>query len=165
MTNIYFSMKNIILKHSFIKGILTYIIIVVIDIFLTWLFSIRRRVKSLLDSYYEIESGKNSMVSRYNRERKNFEKDLLEVSDLKKVYIWITGFFYVFMIAFFIYLVNFCSSYKGVVDDLFLGALWTFIIYFLMSIFSSFIITTLKYIGIKIKVRWIYDTSRFLMEI
>ena len=153
------------IKNSILNGILAYIIIMVIDIFLTWLFSIRRRIKSLLDEYYEIESGKNSTVSRYNRERKNFEKDLLQVSDLKNIYIWITGFFYVFMIIFFIYLVNFCFTYKGVVDDLFLGALWTFIIYFIMPFLSTFLISGLRYIGLKMKTGCIYDLSRILMEI
>ena len=152
------------INHTLVNSLLAYIIIMIIDIFLTWLFSIRRRVKNLLDEYYEIEIGRAN-ISRYNKERKNFEKELLEVSDLKKTYIWITGFFYVFIIIFFIYLVNFCSIYKGVVDDLFISGLWTFIIYFFMSVFSSLIITGLRYIGLKLKIKLAYDLSRILMEI
>ena len=153
------------IKHSFLNGIYAYIIIMVIDTFLTWLFSIRRRIKNLLDEYYDIESGKNASVSRYNRESKNFEKELLQVSDLKKIYIWITVFFYVFMIIFFIYIVNFCSTYKGVVEDLFLGGLWSFIFYFVIPFFSTLIITGLRYIGIKCKIECVYNLSRTLMEI
>ena len=152
------------INHTLVNSLLAYIIIMIIDIFLTWLFSIRRRVKNLLDEYYEIEIGRAN-ISRYNKERKNFEKELLEVSDLKKTYIWITGFFYVFIIIFFIYLVNFCSIYKGVVDDLFISGLWTFIIYFFMSVFSSLFITGLRYIGLKLKIKLAYDLSRILMEI
>jgi len=137
----------------------------IIDSFLNWLFSIRRRVKNLLDEYYEIESGRNSTISRYNKERKNFEKDLLQVSDLKTIYIWITIIFYVFMIIFFIYLVNFCSIYKGVVADLFLGGLWTFIIYIFMPFLSTLIIAGLRYLGLKVKILFFYNLSRILMEI
>ena len=153
------------LNNTFGNSILAYIIIMVVDIFLTWLFSIRRRVKNLLDEYYAIESDKNSNTSRYNRERKNFEKDLLEVSDLKNTYMAITAFFYVFVIIFFIYLVNFCGTYKGVVTDLFLGGLWTFIIYFLMPIVSTLFITGLRYMAKKMKIECIYNLSRILMEI
>ena len=153
------------LNNTFINSILAYIIIMIIDIFLTWLFSIRRRIKNLLDEYYIIESDKYSNVSRYNRERKNFEKDLLEVSDIKNIYMAITGFFYIFIIIFFIYLVNFCGTYKGVVIDLFLGGLWTFIIYFLMPIVSTFIITGLRFIAIKMKIECVYNLSRITMEI
>ncbi len=152
------------IKNSMIKGILAFIIIMIIDIFLNWLFSIRRRIKNLLDDYYEIESGKNSNVSRYNRERKNFEKELLEVSDLKCTYIVFTVFFYVFMIIFFIYLVNFCSTYKGVIPDLFLAGLWTFILYFLMPVLSTLIITGIRYLGLKVKIACFYELSRILME-
>ena len=137
----------------------------VVDMFLTWLFSIRRRVKNLLDEYYEIDSGRNSNVSRYNKQRRNFEKDLLEVSDLKCTYIWITSIFYIFMVVFFIYLVNFCSTYKGVVADLFFAGLWTFIIYVLMPIFSSLFISILRFLGLKAKIHCIYNLSRILMEI
>ena len=152
------------IKNSIINGILAYIIIMVLDSFLNWLFSIRRRIKNLLDDYYEIESGKNSNVSRYNRERKNFEKELLEVSDLKCLYIVFTVFFYVFMIIFFIYLVNFCSTYKGVVNDLFLAGLWTFILYFLMPMLSTLIISGIRYLGLKAKIKCFYNLSRILME-
>ena len=153
------------INHSFVNSILSYIIIMIIDSFLNWLFSIRRRVKNLLDEYYEIDSGRNSTVSRYNKERKNFEKDLLHVSDLKTIYIWITIIFYIFMIIFFIYLVNFCSIYKGVVADLFLGALWTFIIYIFMPFLSTLIISGLRYLGLKVKILFFYNLSRILMEI
>ena len=152
------------INHSIKNAIIAYVIILLIDIFLTWLFSIRRRVKNLLDEHYEIDSGKAN-ISRYNKERRNFEKELLEVSDLKNIYIWITGFFYVFMIIFFIYLVNFCSIYKGVVDDLFIAGLWTFIIFFFMPVISCIIITSLRYIGLKLKAKFAYDLSRILMEI
>ena len=153
------------IKHTFVNSIFTYLIIMVVDMFLTWLFSIRRRVKNLLDEYYEIDSGRNSNVSRYNKQRRNFEKDLLEVSDLKCTYIWITSIFYIFMIVFFIYLVNFCSTYKGVVADLFFAGLWTFIIYVLMPIFSSLFISILRFLGLKAKIHCIYNLSRILMEI
>ena len=153
------------IKHTFVNSIFAYLIIMVVDMFLTWLFSIRRRVKNLLDEYYEVDSGRNSNVSRYNKQRRNFEKDLLEVSDLKCTYIWITSIFYVFMVVFFIYLVNFCSTYKGVVSDLFFGGLWTFIIYVLMPIFSSFFISILRFLGLKAKIHCIYNLSRILMEI
>lgn len=153
------------INHTFVNSILAYIIIMVIDMFLTWLFSIRRRVKNLLDEYYEIDSGRNSNVSRYNKERRNFEKDLLEVSDLKCIYIWITSCFFIFMVVFFIYLVNFCSTYKGVVSDLFFAGLWTFIIYVLMPIFSSLFISALRFLGLKAKIHFIYNLSRILMEI
>ena len=153
------------IKHTFVNSIFTYLIIMVVDMFLTWLFSIRRRVKNLLDEYYEIDSGRNSNVSRYNKQSRNFEKDLLEVSDLKCTYIWITSIFYIFMIVFFIYLVNFCSTYKGVVADLFFAGLWTFIIYVLMPIFSSLFISILRFLGLKAKIHCIYNLSRILMEI
>jgi hypothetical protein len=153
------------IKHTFVNSIFAYIIIMVVDMFLTWLFSIRRRVKNLLDEYYEVDSGRNSNVSRYNKQRRNFEKDLLEVSDLKCTYIWITSIFYIFMVVFFIYLVNFCSTYKGVVADLFFAGLWTFIIYVLMPIFSTFFISILRFLGLKAKIHCIYNLSRILMEI
>ena len=153
------------INHTFVNSIFAYLIIMVIDIFLTWLFSIRRRVKNLLDEYYEIDSGINSNVSRYQKERKNFEKELLEVSDLKKLYIWTTGIFFAFIIVFFIYLVNFCAIYKGAVDDLFISGLWTFIIYVLISIISTLIFTGLRYIGLKMKIKFIYNLSRILMEV
>ena len=153
------------INHTFINSLIAYVIIMVIDIFLTWLFSIRRRIKNLLDKYYEIDSGRNGRISRYNKERKNFEKDLYEVSDLKCMYIWITAIFFCFMIPFFIYLVNFCYTYKGVVDDLFFAGLWTFIIYILMPIISSIFISGLRYLGLKAKIHFIYNLSRVLMEI
>ena len=153
------------INHSFVNGLYAYLIVMVIDLFLTWLFSIRRRIKSLLDDFYEIESGRNTNVSRYNRERRNFEKELLEVSDLKNIYIWITAFNFVFIIIFFIYLVNFCSTYKGVVDDLFISFICTFIIYFLVPIISSAFITGLRFIGLNMKIKFFYDLSRSLMEI
>ena len=153
------------IKHTFFNSLISYAIIMVIDIFLTWLFSIRRRIKNLLDEYYEIESGKKENINSSNKEEKNFEKELVEVSDLKCMYIFITGFFFAFMIAFFIYLVNFCYTYKGVVDDLFLAGLWTFIVYIIMPVISSFIISILRYLGLKCKIIFIYNFSRILMEI
>ena len=153
------------IKHNWINSFYAYLIILLIDIFLSLLLSIRFRIKMLLDEFYLIDSGKNNVINKNKKEQKNFAKELLKCSELKKIYLWIVVIFYVFLIAFFIYLINFCHTYKGEIPDLFFSSLWTFLFFIIFPFFTNIIITLLRLVSLKENCEFFFEFSKILIEI
>ena len=153
------------IKNSFSNSFYTYLIILVIDIVISLILSVRFRIKNLLDEFYEIDSGKEGGVMNKNKkEQKNFEKELLKVSDLKNIYLWATVVFYIFIIVFFIYIINFCSSYKGEIPDLFFASFWSFLFYIIFPFFMNLILAGLRRVALTEYCEMIFELSKILIE-
>ena len=153
------------IQHSFLRAIFAFIIILIIDIILTSVISLRRRIKNLLNKYFEIDSGKIKNISQHEKEKMSFEKDMVKITDTKCVNIWVTVLLNAFLVIFYIYVTNFCSVYKGVSSDLFFSGFITFLIYLIFPIFSTFIITIFRILSLKSKNECLYNMSKTLMEI
>ena len=153
------------MSHSAGNSFWTYIIIILFDILLTLLLSVRFRIKLLLDKYYNIDSGKNDVINKEKNEKANFEKELLNCSELKCFYIWTIVVLLAFMIMFFVYLVNFCSTYKGEVPEIFFGSLWSFIFYIGFPFFTSILHAGIRIASLKNKIGVLYSISKILFEI
>ena len=153
------------LKHSFSIGFYTYLIVLIFDIIISLILSIRFRVKLLLDEFYEIDSGKNNVINKNKKEQKNFEKELLKASELKNIYLWTTFVFYIFFILFFIYIINFCYSYKGEIPELFFGSLFTFLFYCFIPFFSNLFLALLRRISLDEDCELTYNISKYIIEI
>lgn len=156
---------NYSMSHSAGNSFWTYIIIILFDILLTLLLSVRFRIKLLLDKYYNIDSGKNDVINKEKKEKANFEKELLNCSELKCFYIWTIVILLAFMIMFFVYLVNFCSTYKGEVPEIFFGSLWSFIFYIGFPFFTSILHAGIRIASLKSKIEVLYSISKILFEI
>ena len=142
----------------------TYIIVLIFDVVLSLILSVRFRIKNLLDEFYEIDSGKNSVVNKNKKQEKNFEKELLNVSDLKNIFLFTTIIFFVFFIAFFIYIINFCHAYKAENPDLFFSSLWSFLFYISFPFITNFILSFLRHISLKEDCEFIFNISKILIE-
>ena len=144
----------------------TYLIVILFDIVISLLLSVRFRIKILLDEFYEIDSGKNSVVNKDKKEQKSFEKELLKVSDLKNFYIYIILVFFAFLIAFFIYIINFCYAYKAESPDLFFSSLWSFLFYIAFPFVTNLIPAALRYSSLKENCQeFVFNISKILIEI
>ena len=153
------------IKNSFGNSFYTYLIILVLDIVISLVLSVRFRIKNLLDEFYEIDSGKEGGVMNKNKkEQRNFEKELLKVSDLKNIFLWTTVVFYIFIIMFFIYIINFCSSYKGEIPDLFFASFWTFLFYIIFPFFMNLILAGLRRIALTEYCETIFALTKILIE-
>ena len=153
------------IAHNFGNIFATYFIVLIIDIVISLVLSVRFRIKNLLDEFYEIDSGKNDVINKDKIEQKNFEKELLKVSDLKNVYLYTVLVFFGLLIAFFIYIINFCYSYKAENPDLFLSSLFSFIFYILFPFITNFFIAASRYISLKENCECLFNFSKILIEI
>ena len=153
------------LGHNFGNIFATYFIVLIFDMVISLVLSVRFRIKNLLDEYYEIDSGKNDVVNKDKMQQKNFEKELLKVSDLKNTYLYTVIVFFAFLIAFFIYIINFCYSYKAENPDLFLSSLFSFIFYILFPFITNFLIASIRYISLKENCECLFNFSKILIEI
>ena len=148
-------------KNSFA----TYLIVLLFDIVISLILSVRLRIKNLLDEFYEIDSGKNDVINKDKKQQKNFEKELLKVSDLKNVYIYTIIVFFAFLIMFFIYIINFCYSYKAENPDLFLSSLWSFLFYIAFPFLWNLIMAALRYLSLQNDRECLFNISKILIEI
>ena len=153
------------ISHSIGNSFYTYLIIFVIDIVLSLVLSVRFRIKNLLDEFYEIDSGKNGGVMNKNKkEQKNFEKELLKASDIKNIFLWTTVVLFVFIIAFFIYIINFCFSYKGEIPDLFFASFWSFLFYVIMPFFMNIFLAGFRILALDNSCEIIFELTKILIE-
>ena len=153
------------IKHSLVNSLYTYLIVLVIDIVLSLILSVRIRIKNLLDEFYEIDSGKNGGVMNKNKkEQKNFEKELLRVSDLKNIYLWTTVVFYAFIMAFFIYIINFCYTYKGEIPDLFIASFWSFLFFIIIPFFTNLLLAGFRILALAEYCEIIFELTKNLIE-
>ena len=153
------------IKKNTSNSFWTYLIVILFDIVLSLLLSVRFRIKNILDEFYEIDSGRNSVINEDKKQQKNFEKELLSVSDLKNIYIYTIVVFFAFLIAFFIYIINFCYAYKAENPDLFFSSLWSFLFYILFPFIMNFIIACLRFASLKEDCEFVYNISKNLIDI
>ena len=162
---VYSEKMNYAISHSIGNSFYTYLIIFVIDIVLSLVLSVRFRIKNLLDEFYEIDSGKNGGVMNKNKkEQKNFEKELLKASDIKNIFLWTTVVLFVFIIAFFIYIINFCFSYKGEIPDLFFASFWSFLFYVIMPFFMNIFLVGFRILALDNSCEIIFELTKILIE-
>ena len=153
------------ISHSIGNSFYTYLIIFVIDIVLSLVLSVRFRIKNLLDEFYEIDSGENGGVMNKNKkEQKNFEKELLKASDIKNIFLWTTVVLFVFIIAFFIYIINFCFSYKGEIPDLFFASFWSFLFYVIMPFFMNIFLAGFRILALVNSCEIVFELTKILIE-
>ena len=137
----------------------------IFDIVISLILSVRLRIKNLLDEFYEIDSGKNDVINKDKMQQKNFEKELLKVSDLKNIYIYTIIVFFAFFIMFFIYIINFCYSYKAENPDLFFSSLWSFLFYVSFPFLTNLIMSSLRYLSLQKDSECIFNISKILIDI
>ena len=153
------------ITHNGGNSFATYLIVLLFDIVISLILSIRLRIKNLLDEFYEIDSGKNDVINKDKKQQKNFEKELLKVSDLKNVYIYTIIVFFAFLIMFFIYIINFCYSYKAENPDLFLSSLWSFLFYIAFPFLWNLIMAALRHLSLQNDRECLFNISKILIEI
>ena len=153
------------ITHNGGNSFATYLIVLVFDIVISLILSVRLRIKNLLDEFYEIDSGKNDVINKDKMQQKNFEKELLKVSDLKNIYIYTIIVFFAFFIMFFIYIINFCYSYKAENPDLFFSSLWSFLFYVSFPFLTNLIMSALRYLSLQKDSECVFNISKILIDI
>ena len=136
------------MNHSLPRILITFIICLIIEIFIEHIFFIERK------NYYNcfILKGFNDI---------NITINILMKKIRIKYYIFIF-INYLMMIPFFIYIANFSAVYiSGYID--FIGAgIWTFILLQIYPFISSLLISILRYYGLKKYNNSCYKLSQFL---
>ena len=138
------------LKHCFPEVIITFIICVILQFIINFIFfSIRREL----------------CLIAINEQKENLNKEVQKlIKKTKCRYIIFAFINLVLMIIFFIYLTNFTTAYSGGALDYIGAGIWTFIFLQLFPFISSLIIASLRYYGIKNKNEGMYKMSQVLLS-
>ena len=137
------------MKHCFPEVIITFIICMIIQYIINFIFFGIRRELCLIS---------------INEKKENLNKAVEKLVKKAKVrYIIFSFINLVFMIIFFVYLTNFSTAYSGGALDYIGAGIWTFIFLQILPIFSSLIIALLRYYGIKKDKEGMYKISQVLL--
>ena len=137
------------MKHCFPEVIVTFIICMIIQYIINFIFFGIRRELCLIS---------------INEKKENLNKAVEKLVKKAKVrYIIFSFINLVFMIIFFVYLTNFSTAYSGGALDYIGAGIWTFIFLQILPIFSSLIIALLRYYGIKKNKEGMYKISQVLL--
>ena len=137
------------MKHCFPEVIITFIICVIIQFIINFVFFGIRRELCIL-SIYEKKENINKEVQKI-------------IKKTKKRYI-IFAFINLFlMILFFVYLTNFSNAYSGGALDYIGAGIWTFIFLQIFPFISSLLIAFLRQHGMKNKNEKMYKLSQVLL--
>ena len=137
------------MQHCFPEVIVTFIICMIIQYIINFIFFGIRRELCLIS---------------INEKKENLNKAVEKLVKKAKVrYIIFSFINLVFMIIFFVYLTNFSAAYSGGALDYIGAGIWTFIFLQILPIFSSLIISLLRYYGIKKNKEGMYKISQVLL--
>ena len=137
------------MKHCFPEAIITFIICVIVQFIINFIFFGIRRELCLIS---------------INVKKENINKEVQKLIKRAKIRYIIFAFInLVFMILFFVYLTNFTTAYSGGALDYIGAGIWTFIFLQILPIFSSLIITFLRYYGMQNEKEGMYKMSQVLL--
>ena len=137
------------MKHSFPEVIITFIICMIIQFIINFIFFGIRRELCLIS---------------INSNKENINNEVQKLIKKTKIRYIIFAFInLILMIIFFVYLTNFSMAYQGGALDYIGAGIWTFIFLQILPFVSSLIITCLRHYGIKKKSEGMYKLSQVLL--
>ena len=137
------------MKHCFPEAIITFIICMIVQFIINFIFFGIRRELCLIS---------------INEKKENISKEVQKLVKKTKVRYIIFAFVnLVFMIIFFVYLTNFSMAYQGGALDYIGAGMWTFIFSQILPFISSIIISCLRHYGMKNKNEGMYKMSQVLL--
>ena len=137
------------MKHCFPEVIITFIICMIAQFIINFIFFGIRRELCLIS---------------INEKRENINKAVQKLTHKTRTRYIIFAFINLaFMILFFVYLTNFSNTYSGGALDYIGAGLWTFIFLQILPIVSSLIVALLRYYGIKKNSERMYKISQVLL--
>ena len=137
------------MKHCFPEVIITFIICMIVQFIINFIFFGIRRELCLI---------------AINERKENINKAVQRLTNKTRVrYIIFSFINLTFMIIFFVYLTNFSNTYSGGALDYIGAGIWTFIFLQILPIFSSLITALLRYYGIKKNKEGMYKMSQVLL--
>ena len=137
------------MKHCFPEVIITFIICMIVQFIINFIFFGIRRELCLI---------------AINERKENINKAVQKLTSKTRVrYIIFSFINLTFMIIFFVYLTNFSNTYSGGALDYIGAGIWTFIFLQILPIFSSLITALLRYYGIKKNKEGMYKMSQVLL--
>ena len=137
------------MKHCFPEVIITFFICMIVQFIINFMFfGIRREL----------------CIISINENKENINKEVQKLIKKTKVrYIIFSFINLIFMIIFFVYLTNFTTAYSGGALDYIGAGIWTFIFLQILPIFSSLIISLLRFYGMKKGSIGMYKMSQVLL--
>ena len=137
------------MKHCFPEVIITFIICLIIQFIINFVFfGIRREL----------------CIISINEKKENMNKEVQKlIKKTRKRYIIFSFINLFLMIIFFVYLTNFSNAYSGGALDYVGAGIWTFIFLQIFPIISSLIIALLRQNGIKNRNVTMYKLSQVLL--
>ena len=137
------------MKNCFPEVILTFIICLVIQFIINFVFfGVRREL----------------CIISINEKKENINKEVQKIVKKTKTKYIIFAFINLFlMILFFVYLTNFSNAYSGGALDYIGAGIWTFILLQIFPILSSLIISFLRNYGMKNKNKKMFKLSQVLL--
>ena len=137
------------MKHSFPEVIITFIICMIVQFIINFIFFGIRRELCLIS---------------INSNKENINNEVQKLIKKTKIRYIIFAFInLILMIIFFVYLTNFSMAYQGGALDYIGAGIWTFIFLQILPFVSSLIITCLRHYGIKKKSEGMYKLSQVLL--
>ena len=137
------------MNHCFPEVIVTFIICVIVQFIVNFIFFGIRRELCLIS---------------INEKKENINREVQKlIKKTKTRYIIFAFINLVFMIIFFVYLTNFTTAYSGGALDYIGAGVWTFIFLQILPFISSLIITMLRYYGMKKNKEGMYKMSQVLL--
>ena len=137
------------MKHCFPEVIITFIICMIVQFIINFIFFGIRRELCLIS---------------INEKRETINKAVQKLTYKTRTRYIIFAFINLtFMIIFFVYLTNFSNTYSGGALDYIGAGIWTFIFLQILPIVSSLIIALLRYYGIKKNSERMYKISQVLL--
>ena len=142
--------------NSVISGFISFVICIIIQLFLDYFFfNIKRKIDLIDNSKYNINKiNKNNKETNehnfiYNISNNNIIDNIL-IKENKKYLVYFCIEFLI-MILIFYSIISFNEVYRGGITDLLAGTFWTFIFIQMVSFFYCFILTLIKYLYSKNK--------------
>ena len=137
------------MKHCFPEVIITFIICVIVQFIVNFIFFGIRRELCLIS---------------INEKKENINKEVQKlIKKTKTRYIIFAFINLVFMIIFFVYLTNFTTAYSGGALDYIGAGIWTFIFLQIFPFISSLVATLLRHNGMKNNKEGMYKMSQVLL--
>ena len=137
------------MKHCFPEVIITFIICVIVQFIVNFIFFGIRRELCLIS---------------INEKKENINKEVQKlIKKTKTRYIIFAFINLVFMIIFFVYLTNFTTAYSGGALDYIGAGIWTFIFLQIFPFISSLIASLLRHNGMKNNKEGMYKMSQVLL--
>ena len=136
------------MDNSFPRVIISFIFCLIIQGLIEYIFFCERK------KMYKLFSLKG-----FNEINKNIRVIMSKIRLKYYIYIFIN---FVLAITIYIYLTNFCSIYIDGIFDYIGAGIWTFIMLELFPFFSSFVLSILRYYGLKKNNNTIYRISQIL---